>query len=107
MTTFYYQNKIAEILEQHKIEFIKKNDKLNLKPDQNLSIIPSKKIVKMLELKQDKGHQVFIKKLNQIENNWLFVFLKYESYYEVYNTQGEIIKENFHILINEILDGLQ
>jgi hypothetical protein len=107
MTNFNNTNKISEILQQHQIKFIKTNNKLELQPDQDLTAIPSKKIVKMLGLKQDKGHIIFIEKLNQIENNWLQIFIRYESYYGVYNAETEIINENFYALINEILDGLQ
>lgn len=99
------QIKIAEILDHYHIRF-NLEDKSELEPDQNLSIIPSTKIVNMLGLKNDKGHQVFIEKLNQIESNWLAIFLKYESYYDVYNNNGEVIKHNFYLLIHEILDGL-
>lgn len=107
MIKFYKKNKIPKILRKYNIDFIKTEAKLELKSDQDFTSIPSKKIVKMLGLKKDKGHVVFIEKLNQIENTWLLIFLKYESYYDVYNTDGQIIKEGFYSLINEILDGLQ
>jgi hypothetical protein len=107
MIKFYKKNKIPEILRKYNIDFIKTEAKLELKSDQDFTSIPSNKIVKMLGLKQDKGHVIFIERLNQIEKNWLFIYFKYENYYDVYNTDGQIIKEGFYSLINEILDGLQ
>lgn len=104
--TISQQNEIIETLKHYQIEY-QTNGIIELSQDQNLSVIPSKKITEILGLKQDEGHQVFIDKLNQIESDWLLIFLKYESYYEVYNTEGEIIKENFYKLIYEILDGLR
>lgn len=104
--TPYNQNKIAEILNAYQIRF-NQEGKLNVDLDQDLSVVPKEKIVNMLGLKNDEGHHIFIEKLHQIESNWLLIFLKYESYYDVYNGKGEIIKENLYSLINEILDGLQ
>ncbi|MFG4004610.1 hypothetical protein [Flavobacterium aquidurense] len=104
--TISTKNEIVELLEQYQIEF-QINGIIELSQSQNLSLIPSKKIIKILGLKHDEGHKVFIDKLNQIESDWLLIFLKYESYYEVYNAESEIIKKNFYLLIYEILDGLK
>lgn len=99
------QTKIAEILDHYQIKFIQE-DKLELEPDQDLSIIPNETIVNILGIKNDEGHQIFVEKLHQIEINWLTIFLKYESHYDVYNIEGEVIIHNFYLLIYEILDGL-
>lgn len=104
--TISQQNEIIEILQQYQIKY-QTNGILELTQDQNLSVIPSTKITEMLGLIQDEGHRAFIDILNQIEKEWLLIFFKYESYYEVYDNEEAIIKHNYYILIHEILDGLR
>lgn len=104
--TIHQRTEITGILEQYQIKFINDNI-LQIESDQNLSIIPSEEIIKILGLKQDNGHQIFIEKLSEIENEWLNIFLKYEKYYDVYNNTGEINLDSFFNLLHEIIDGLK
>lgn len=104
--TINNRNIIIGILDKYQIGFTE-NAEIEITPDQDLKLIPSEEIIKILGLKQDNGHQIFIEKLHEIENEWLLIFLKYEKHYDVYDTVGEIIIDNFFNLIEEILDGLK
>ncbi|MBB4804381.1 hypothetical protein HNP37_004468 [Flavobacterium nitrogenifigens] len=104
--TIHQHTEITGILQQYQIKFINDNI-LQIESDQNLSIIPSEEIIKILGLRQDNGHQIFIEKLSEIENEWLNIFLKYEKYYDVYNNIGEINLDSFFNLLHEIIDGLK
>jgi hypothetical protein len=105
--TFYEKNKIKKIFKKHNIDFTEEMGIVEIKDNQDLGLLPNKKVIKILGLKNDKGHLCLISKLNEIEKLWLNIFFKYYKYYEVYNDNGEIIKSNFYILIYEILDGLE
>lgn len=104
--TFYEKNNIPRILKQFNIEFIAERGSFEIEDNQPLKSLPSKKIIKMLGVKQDEGHLCLIMKLNEIEPSWLYVFFKYWRNFEVYDDNGDINKSNFYSLIYEILDGL-
>jgi hypothetical protein len=101
------KNSIAKVLRKYNVDFVEVDGRISITSDMNLNSIPSEKIIKMLGLKKDKGHLHLLNKLNGIEKSWLYIFLKYYTYHEVYDNNGEIIKSNFYIFIYEILDGLE
>jgi hypothetical protein len=104
--TFYENNEVATILINYNIDFIEDNGSFEIENNQDLSLLPNKKIIKMLGLKKNDGHLCLVMKLNEIEPSWLYVFFKYCRHFEVYDDNGKIIKSHFYSLINEILDGL-
>ena len=104
MSEFYIKNKIPDIFKKYKIRFEVAEDTLVLS-DQDYTSIPNKIIVKMLGLKNDKGHEVLVASLNKIEPDWLRIFFKYCKMIRVYDDDGEIILENMHELLFVIIDG--
>nr|WP_315232345.1 hypothetical protein [uncultured Flavobacterium sp.] len=104
--TFYENNEVATILTDYKIDFIEGKGSFEIEDNQDLSLLPYKKVIKMLGLKKNEGHLCLVMKLNEIEPSWLYVFFKYWRYFEVYDDDGKIIKSHFYSLINDILDGL-
>jgi hypothetical protein len=104
MSEFYIKNKIPDIFKKYKIRFEVAKDTLVLL-DQDYTSIPNKIIVKMLGLKNDKGHEVLVANLNKIEPGWLRIFFKYYQMIQVYDEDGEIILKNMHELLFLITDG--
>lgn len=98
-------NQVDKVLQQYNINF-RRSDYIEIEPDQNTSRIPATTILQIIGLKQDEGHQIFIKKLNQINIYWLSIFLKYESDLNVYDSDASTNLENIYEFLWDIIDGL-
>lgn len=98
-------NQVDKVLQLYNINF-RRSDYIEIEPDQNTSRIPATTILQIIGLKQDEGHQIFIKKLNQINKYWLSTFLKNEIYLDVYDFEGRINLEKVYDFLWDIVDGL-
>ena len=98
-------NQVDKVLQQYNINF-KRSDFIEIESDQNTSRIPAKTILQIIGLKEDKGHQIFIEKLNQINKYWLSTFLTNEIHLDVYDSEGRINLEYMYDFLFEITDGL-
>ncbi|WP_432220935.1 hypothetical protein ACRASX_08825 [Flavobacterium sp. TMP13] len=101
------KNIIAIKLEEYRIEFNESSGSYKISSDFDFRTLSCKKIIKMLGLKNDKGHLVLIEKLNTIQPIWLNIFLKTCGHYDVYNDDKVIDMSNFYLLLDDILDGLE
>ena len=75
-------DQVDKILQQYNINF-KRSDFIEIESDQNTSRIPAKTILQIIGLKEDKGHQIFIEKLNQINKYEFQNVFKSEVEYNV------------------------
>ncbi|NRT15274.1 hypothetical protein HNP99_001621 [Flavobacterium sp. 28A] len=99
-------NKVDKILKEYGINF-NKSDLIDIAQNQDTSIIPAIKILSMIGLKEDLGHQILIDKLNQFYKYWLSTFLKNEIYLDIYDSEGCINLKEMYEFISDIFDGLK
>ena len=105
MAEFYIKHKVIETLLKYNIKFEQYQDRFEIE-SQDLTIIPSKKIVKMLGLKNNKGNETLIDSLNKIRPEWLLTFYSYHYHYFVYNEEGNVNITNLHEFLLVIRENM-
>jgi hypothetical protein len=104
MTKFYIRNNAKTIFKNYNIDYLEDEIILEI-IDQDLSSLPNKEILKIIGLKNDEGHELFVASLNKIVPEWLQIFFIANHFYDVYDINGEVEMVNMHEFLLEIIEG--